>query len=507
MLENSSSQPLCNDSRIDHRLGVSIAPKARVEEAYILDVEMVGDLIQNSVESVDLVVRQLYDQMLLRRVGGKMKQRKYQKSWMFKYRLKKAFRIQLYSAQHRIKGSMKVLCTAMLRHNKSAVLNQKDKLLSLMMKSKEIRRLHEIRKLKQKREELQDVVSSFVELASQFKKSLSNKKKDGQHTDRGSGGGNVWVMFDASGGVLECTTVSNKVSLSLKGLFLKDSTFEFCSTVNDASNGFERVLWRHLEQCCWPRLQIKDSYTIEMERYMESDCVKGTSKATESVEDTGVFPDRDLKVRLYFFVKTNLIVLAAWIDLHDEFGDEKNDGRLSSRFCAFISREAADFENVHGWRMSVIQRFVGDVTNLPFDPGGVVCLPNSGELVASQDQWKWTVQQSQIAHALLRVVGTWVLVVGNVSIDEAGDEPLVQKKRVYVLRRGIYDFITSCETSRTEDVIVAFEFELHHMISLHMTLWQHGFGDGEVAQILVTDSVNADLMVRALEELDTMVAL
>ncbi|KAF8046142.1 hypothetical protein N665_3999s0004 [Sinapis alba] len=30
----------------------------------------------------------------------------------------------------------------------------------------------------------------------------------------------------------------------------------------------------------------------------------------------------------------------------------------------------------------------------------------------------------------------------------------------------------------------------------HMTLWQHGFGDGVVAQEFVTDSVNADLMIR-----------
>ena len=73
--------------------------------------------------------------------------------------------------------------------------------------------------------------------------------------------------------------------------------------------------------------------------------------------------------------------------------------------------------------MRVIQRCVANVTNLPFDPGGVG-LPNSGELVASQDQWKCTEQQSQIAHALFTVVRALVLVVGDDAIDDLAQKAL-----------------------------------------------------------------------------------
>lgn len=105
LLENSSSQLLCNEARHDQICGVLSAPK--LEAAYILDVDMGDELTQKVIEGVYFVAHQLYDQLLLR-VGGKVKQRRYPKSWMFKYRLKRALRIQISSDQHGIKRSMKL---------------------------------------------------------------------------------------------------------------------------------------------------------------------------------------------------------------------------------------------------------------------------------------------------------------------------------------------------------------------------------------------------------------
>ncbi|KAG2246378.1 hypothetical protein Bca52824_086006 [Brassica carinata] len=53
-----------------------------------------------------------------------------------------------------------------------------------------------------------------------------------------------------------------------------------------------RVLWRHQEQWCWSRLHINDSYAMRCSG-RESDYAAGTSKATDSVEDTSGFPKRD----------------------------------------------------------------------------------------------------------------------------------------------------------------------------------------------------------------------
>lgn len=45
-----------------------------------------------------------------------------------------------------------------------------------------------------------------------------------------------------------------------------------------------------------PGLKIEGSYGIEMERYMETDCDAGGSKAEVSVEDSPVSPKRDSEV-------------------------------------------------------------------------------------------------------------------------------------------------------------------------------------------------------------------
>lgn len=125
----------------------------------------------------------------------------------------------------------------------------------------------------------------------------------------------------------------HKVSTSLTGLLPKDRILELCSMVNDAYDGVGiiwsnmsvshtdvlsvlemehqvvytnklwdpggtavarclRVLWRHQEQWCWSRLHINDSYAMRCSG-RESDYAAGTSKATDSVEDTSGFPKRD----------------------------------------------------------------------------------------------------------------------------------------------------------------------------------------------------------------------
>ena len=45
-----------------------------------------------------------------------------------------------------------------------------------------------------------------------------------------------------------------------------------------------------------PGLKIEDSYGIEMESYMETDCDAGATKAEVSVEDSHVSPKRDSEV-------------------------------------------------------------------------------------------------------------------------------------------------------------------------------------------------------------------
>ncbi|KAF2572986.1 hypothetical protein F2Q70_00001203 [Brassica cretica] len=109
--------------------------------------------------------------------------------------------------------------------------------------------------------------------------------------------------------------------------------------------------------------------------------------------------------------------------------------------------------------MRVLQRCVGDVTNLPFDTGGVVCLPNSGELVASQDQWKCTEQQSQISHALFTVVRALVLVVGDDAIDEA----LAQKTCGSPQRRDVMVEVATDYTSQFEFGVKEFSSKDQHV--------------------------------------------
>lgn len=81
LIENISSPLLVNDSRY---VGVWLAPN--IEESFILDVEVMVELIQKSVESVVLVSHHLFYHLLL--WWCKMNQRKYQKDWTFKYKVK-----------------------------------------------------------------------------------------------------------------------------------------------------------------------------------------------------------------------------------------------------------------------------------------------------------------------------------------------------------------------------------------------------------------------------------
>lgn len=104
LLQNSSLQPLVDESCSDQICGGLSAPK--LEEAYILHVDMREELTQQAVEGVIFVAHHLYDQLLLR-VGGKMKQRMYQKSWMFKHRIELSLKFRLCTDQHGSRGSKK----------------------------------------------------------------------------------------------------------------------------------------------------------------------------------------------------------------------------------------------------------------------------------------------------------------------------------------------------------------------------------------------------------------
>lgn len=86
MLKNSNSQLLVNDS---YYVGVWSAPEA--EQAYILDMDVMEKLAQNSVEAVDFVPHKMFDQLFLK-TESKRKQRRYQKNWKFKYKHKHSLR-------------------------------------------------------------------------------------------------------------------------------------------------------------------------------------------------------------------------------------------------------------------------------------------------------------------------------------------------------------------------------------------------------------------------------
>ncbi|KAG5415244.1 hypothetical protein IGI04_002811 [Brassica rapa subsp. trilocularis] len=77
LLQNIGSQLLVNGS---HCVSVWLPPK--IEESFILDVELGVQLIQKAVEATDFVEHHLFDQLSLRQL-------KSQKDWTFKYKLKK----------------------------------------------------------------------------------------------------------------------------------------------------------------------------------------------------------------------------------------------------------------------------------------------------------------------------------------------------------------------------------------------------------------------------------
>ncbi|KAL0702253.1 hypothetical protein Bca4012_058375 [Brassica carinata] len=85
-IEAFEKEILFTESSIAQKLGVWISPE--VEPTFILDVEK---LIQKSLEVAGFVTHQLFEQMILR--GMREQQHKVlskmQKTWRFKYKLKK----------------------------------------------------------------------------------------------------------------------------------------------------------------------------------------------------------------------------------------------------------------------------------------------------------------------------------------------------------------------------------------------------------------------------------
>lgn len=77
LLQNIGSQLLVNGS---HCVSVWLALK--IEQSFILDVELGVQLIQKAVEATDFVEHHLFDQLSLRKL-------KSQKDWTYKYKLKK----------------------------------------------------------------------------------------------------------------------------------------------------------------------------------------------------------------------------------------------------------------------------------------------------------------------------------------------------------------------------------------------------------------------------------
>ncbi|KAF8046143.1 hypothetical protein N665_3999s0005 [Sinapis alba] len=209
LLQNSNSQFLVNESGY---VGVWFAPK--VDKAFILDVEIVEELIQMSVETAGFVAHYLFDQLLLR-IVSKMKQLKYQKNWNFKYKLKHFLKIEISRERSFFK---------------------------------------------------------FVVVDRE----IATGKVVGQrfYNIQRSVGVTTNMLFDP-GGVVECTTVSKELEQQV----VDTSVDKPWGSWGTALAICLRVLWPHLEQWYWPRPQNEDSYTIEMERYMESDYVTGSREA------------------------------------------------------------------------------------------------------------------------------------------------------------------------------------------------------------------------------------